>query len=88
EIKNLIDSWKNDLILPDEALAKARGPKEQTAAIVYLHYQRTLKAYNAVDFNDLILLPVKLFQEHADILEKWQNRIRYLLVDEYQDTNA
>ncbi len=88
EIKNLIDSWKNDLILPDEALANARGPKEQTAAIVYLHYQRTLKAYNAVDFNDLILLPVKLFQEHADILEKWQNRIRYLLVDEYQDTNA
>ncbi|SUD58247.1 ATP-dependent DNA helicase Rep [Ectopseudomonas oleovorans] len=88
EVKNLIDSWKNDLILPDEALAKARNPKEQTAAIVYLHYQRTLKAYNAVDFNDLILLPVKLFQEHADILEKWQNRIRYLLVDEYQDTNA
>ena len=41
-----------------------------------------------MDFNDLILLPVKLFQEHADILEKWQNRIRYLLVDEYQDTNA
>ena len=88
EIKNLIDSWKNDLILPDEALAKARGPKEQTAAVVYLHYQRTLKAYNAVDFNDLILLPVKLFQENRDILEKWQNRIRYLLVDEYQDTNA
>ena len=88
EIKNYIDSWKNDLILPDEALANARNPKEQTAAIVYLHYQRTLKAYNAVVFNDLILLPVKLFQEHADILEKWQNRIRYLLVDEYQDTNA
>jgi ATP-dependent DNA helicase Rep len=41
-----------------------------------------------VDFDDLILMPVKLFQEHADILEKWQNRIRYLLVDEYQDTNA
>ncbi|MBB1518388.1 DNA helicase Rep [Aquipseudomonas guryensis] len=88
EIKNYIDSWKNDLILPEEALANARGPKEQTAAIVYLHYQRTLKAYNAVDFNDLILLPVKLFQEHKDILEKWQNRIRYLLVDEYQDTNS
>ncbi|NMY50384.1 DNA helicase Rep [Pseudomonas sp. WS 5011] len=88
EIKNIIDSWKNDLILPEQALAGARNPKEQTAAIVYLHYQRTLRAYNAVDFNDLILLPVMLFQEHADILEKWQNRIRYLLVDEYQDTNA
>jgi ATP-dependent DNA helicase Rep len=88
EIKGYIGSWKNDLILPDQALSEARNPKEQTAAIVYLHYQRTLKAYNAVDFDDLILLPVKLFQEHADILEKWQNRIRYLLVDEYQDTNA
>ncbi|AYC34821.1 DNA helicase Rep [Pseudomonas cavernae] len=88
EIKNYIGSWKNDLILPEAALANARNPKEQTAAIVYLHYQRTLKAYNAVDFDDLILLPVKLFQDHPEILEKWQNRIRYLLVDEYQDTNA
>ncbi|PTQ68837.1 DNA helicase Rep [Pseudomonas sp. GV071] len=88
EIKGYIGSWKNDLILPPEALEAARNPKEQTAAIVYMHYQRTLKAYNAVDFDDLILLPVKLFQEHADILEKWQNKVRYLLVDEYQDTNA
>ncbi|WP_375740683.1 DNA helicase Rep [Pseudomonas boanensis] len=88
EIKGYIGNWKNDLILPEEALAKARNPKEQTAAIVYLHYQRTLKAYNAVDFDDLILLPVKLFQDNPDILEKWQNRVRYMLVDEYQDTNA
>ncbi|MEA5671876.1 DNA helicase Rep, partial [Pseudomonas sp. MH2] len=88
EIKNMIGSWKNDLILPAEALEKARNPREQTAAIVYTHYQRTLKAYNAVDFDDLILLPVKLFQEHTDVLERWQNRVRYLLVDEYQDTNA
>jgi len=88
EIKGYIGSWKNDLILPPEALENARNPKEQTAAIVYMHYQRTLKAYNAVDFDDLILLPVKLFQDHTDILEKWQNKVRYLLVDEYQDTNA
>lgn len=88
EIKNCIGNWKNDLVLPEEALAKARNPKEQTAAIVYLHYQRTLKAYNAVDFDDLILLPVKLFQDNPDILEKWQYRVRYMLVDEYQDTNA
>jgi ATP-dependent DNA helicase Rep len=88
EIKGYIGNWKNDLILPEEALAKARNPKEQTAAVVYLHYQRTLKAYNAVDFDDLILLPVKLFQDNPDILEKWQNRVRYMLVDEYQDTNA
>lgn len=88
EIKHMIGNWKNDLVLPAEALANARNPREQTAAIVYTAYQRTLKAYNALDFDDLILLPVKLFQEHADILEKWQNRVRYLLVDEYQDTNA
>ena len=88
EIKNHIGAWKNDLILPQEALDKARTPREQTAAIVYLHYQRTLKAYNAVDFDDLILQPVKLFQEHPEVLQKWRNKVRYMLVDEYQDTNA
>ncbi|MBP9956433.1 MAG: DNA helicase Rep [Pseudomonas sp.] len=88
EVKNLIGAWKNDLILPEQALEKARNPREQTAAIVYLHYQRTLKAYNAVDFDDLILQPVKLFQDHPEVLQKWRNRVRYMLVDEYQDTNA
>lgn len=88
EIKGMISNWKNDLILPEQALEKARNPREQTAAIVYIHYQRLLKAYNAVDFDDLILQPVKLFENHPDILEKWRNRIRYMLVDEYQDTNA
>lgn len=88
EIKNMIGAWKNDLVLPPEALEKARNPREQTAAIVYTHYQRTLKAFNAVDFDDLILQPVKVFQEHPEVLERWQNRVRYLLVDEYQDTNA
>ena len=88
EIKSYIGSWKNDLITPEQALAEARNPKEQTAAIVYTHYQRTLKAYNAVDFDDLIMQPVKLFQDHPEVLEKWRNRVRYMLVDEYQDTNA
>ncbi|WP_313026288.1 DNA helicase Rep [Pseudomonas lopnurensis] len=88
EIKGYIGNWKNDLILPEQALAEARNPKEQTAAIVYTHYQRTLKAYNAVDFDDLILQPVKLFQDHPEVLEKWRNKVRYMLVDEYQDTNA
>ena len=88
EVKNIISSWKNDLILPEEALEQARGGKEQTAAIVYSHYQRTLKAYNAVDFDDLIMQPVKLFQNHPEVLNKWRNRIRYMLVDEYQDTNT
>ncbi|TVP88732.1 MAG: DNA helicase Rep [Pseudomonadaceae bacterium] len=87
-IQRQISNWKNDLILPEEALANARSPQEQTAASVYTHYQRTLKAYNAVDFDDLILIPVILFRDHPDVLEKWQFRIRYMLVDEYQDTNA
>ncbi|MBA1332476.1 hypothetical protein QQ73_15735, partial [Candidatus Endoriftia persephone str. Guaymas] len=56
-------------------------------AIIYAEYQRHLKAYNAVDFDDLILLPVQLFRDHPEALEAWQNRIRHLLVDEYQDTN-
>lgn len=88
EIMQQISQWKNNLILPEEALAQIRTPKERTAAAVYFQYQRTLKAYNAVDFDDLILQPVKLFQQHPDVLEKWQHRVRYLLVDEYQDTNA
>lgn len=88
EIKHYIGSWKNDLITPEEALANARNPKEQTAAVVYTHYQRKLKAYNAVDFDDLIMQPVKLFQDHPEVLEKWRNKVRYMLVDEYQDTNA
>lgn len=87
-IQQQISAWKNDLVLPEEALAKAKSPLEQTAASVYMHYQRTLKAYNAVDFDDLILIPVMLFRNHPDVLEKWQFRIRYMLVDEYQDTNA
>jgi ATP-dependent DNA helicase Rep len=88
EIKGYIGNWKNDLVTPEEALENARNPKEQTAAIVYTHYQRTLKAYNAVDFDDLIMQPVKLFQNHPEVLEKWRNKVRYMLVDEYQDTNA
>lgn len=88
DVRHSISRWKNDLLSPEQTLAQARNPREQTAAGIYLHYQRTLHAYNAVDFDDLILLPVTLFQSQPDILHKWRNRIRYLLVDEYQDTNA
>ena len=57
-------------------------------AALYEAYQRALRAYNAVDFDDLILLPVSLLRDNAALRERWQNRIRYLLVDEYQDTNG
>lgn len=88
EVINKISYWKNNLILPDEAIQSARNPQEQLMAQVYLHYQRLLKAYNAVDFDDLILLPVKLFQQNTALLQRWRDKVRYLLVDEYQDTNA
>jgi ATP-dependent DNA helicase Rep len=81
-----IGQWKNAFITPEQAVTQT--PKEQQpAAFLYQEYNRSLKAYNAVDFDDLILLPVLLFQQHPAVLEKWQNKIRYLLVDEYQDTN-
>ncbi|MDO9105559.1 MAG: DNA helicase Rep [Methylovulum sp.] len=81
-----IGQWKNAFVTPEQALATANA-EQYPAATLYADYTRSLKAYNAVDFDDLILLPVLLFQQHAEILEKWQNKIRYLLVDEYQDTN-
>ena len=88
QLVSMISQWKNDLVLPAQALAAADNQDSMLAARVYETYQRSLNAYNAVDFDDLILLPVTLFQQHPEVLEKWQRRIRYLLVDEYQDTNA
>ncbi len=82
-----IGHWKNACLTPAEALSSVDEAGQLIAAHLYGEYTRSLKAYNAVDFDDLILLPVYLFQQQPDILEKWQNRIRYLLVDEYQDTN-
>ncbi|MCU7905470.1 MAG: DNA helicase Rep [Candidatus Thiodiazotropha sp. (ex Epidulcina cf. delphinae)] len=82
-----ISGWKNDLITPEQALAGAEDDLQTHQALLYAAYQRSLKAFNAVDFDDLILTPVTLFRENPDTLETWQNRIRYLLVDEYQDTN-
>lgn len=81
-----IGHWKNAFVTEQQALATATA-EELPAAGLFQEYTRHLKAYNAVDFDDLILLPVLLFQQSAETLEKWQNKIRYLLVDEYQDTN-
>jgi ATP-dependent DNA helicase Rep len=81
-----IGQWKNAFVTPEQALTTATR-EQHPAAGLYHEYTRSLKAYNAVDFDDLILLPVLLFQQHPAVLEKWQNKIRYLLVDEYQDTN-
>ncbi len=87
-LQSIISNWKNALVSPEAARQLASNEHEALAAHAYLSYEATLKAYQAVDFDDLIGLPVKLFSEHPEITEKWQNRLRYLLVDEYQDTNA
>ncbi len=83
-----ISAWKNDLVDPEQAIAVATTDIEVFQAALYGAYQRALRAYNAVDFDDLILLPVSLLRDDAELRERWQNRIRYLLVDEYQDTNG
>jgi len=83
-----ISSWKNAFINPDQAKAQADEELTVAAAKVYQIYQQTLKAYQAVDFDDLIKLPVELFEQHEEALNKWQRKLQYLLIDEYQDTNA
>ena len=88
QTQSIISNWKNALISPEAARQIASTEHEALAAHAYLSYEATLKAYQAVDFDDLIGLPVTLFQQHPEITDKWQNRLRYLLVDEYQDTNA
>lgn len=88
QVQLQISQWKNDLVLPHQAESFAQSDGEQKIAIIYKAYAQALKAYNAVDFDDLILIPVQLFQTHSDILSHWQKKIRYLLVDEYQDTNS
>lgn len=88
QIQQQISNWKNDGLMPEQALALAKNPADMLCAEAYKRYRRALKAYNALDFDDLILLPGVLFRHHPEILEKWQNRIHYLLVDEYQDTNS
>jgi len=82
-----ISNWKNAMLSPERAVMQAKTPEDLALANVYSVYNRYLKAYNALDFDDLILKPVELFNDHPEILSKWRQKIRYLLVDEYQDTN-
>lgn len=87
-MQHQISNWKSAQISPGEALSKANSEGEQAWALIYERYNRALQAYNSVDFDDLIRLPTELFCRHPEVLERWQSRIRYLLVDEYQDTNT
>lgn len=87
QVRWQISGWKNAMMTPEEALAAAEDKSTHQAASIYADYERSLHAYNAVDFDDLIWKPVKLFEQQPDLLEKWQSNIRYMLVDEYQDTD-
>jgi len=82
-----ISQWKNNLISPLEALNGASDEKTAATARLFLAYDKALLAYNAVDFDDLIRKPVMLLQTNTEVLTRWQNKVRYLLIDEYQDTN-
>ena len=87
-MKNHMSLWKNGLISPEQALQDAQDEVEAQAARVYRNYLSTLSSYQAVDFDDLIRLPVELFQRDEAARDRWQRKLRYLLIDEYQDTNT
>jgi len=87
ELQQQISNWKNQLKTPEDLLVQAKTAGEQRCAKLYLAYRQALQAYHAVDFDDLLLMPVELFDKSPEVLLKWQQKIRYLLVDEYQDTN-
>ncbi len=82
-----ISQWKNALVAPAAAAKSASNDDEATAASAYLRYDDTLRAYQAVDFDDLIRLPIALLSSDAAAAAKWRARCAYLLIDEYQDTN-
>jgi DNA helicase II / ATP-dependent DNA helicase PcrA len=86
-LHHAISTMKNELILPEQALAQATTPPEHRLAEIYAEYQKRLAEASAADFDDLLLLVVKLFREHPDVLERWRKRFRHVLVDEFQDTN-
>ncbi|MGL5990772.1 MAG: DNA helicase Rep [Plesiomonas sp.] len=88
QLVNQISSWKNDLILPERAKVIAQGEQGFLFAYCYEQYDKQLRACNVLDFDDLILLPTLLLRNNVEVRERWQQRVRYLLVDEYQDTNT
>jgi ATP-dependent DNA helicase Rep len=88
QLVSTISNWKNDMLTPAQAVESAEGEQQKLFADCFEMYQRQMVAYNALDFDDLILLPVLLLKKNSEVRERWQARIRYLLVDEYQDTNT
>ena len=87
-ISSAISSAKNEMLNPDQYSSTASSPTQKTAAQVYPIYETLLKENNALDFDDLILSTVKLLSTKSEVREKWQNQFKYIMIDEYQDTNT
>lgn len=87
-VQAMISDWKNRLIQPEEARRSADTTFESVAAQIYEEYQLLLEMQNSLDFDDMLMLVYRLFTEHPDVLERYRDHYRYLLIDEYQDTNA
>ncbi|MDQ2089284.1 ATP-dependent helicase [Marimonas arenosa] len=88
QLAGIIDHWKNRAWTPDKVPASEAGAYNHRSTELYAQYQVRLRELNAVDFGDLLLHVVEIFQKHQDVLEQYQRRFRYILVDEYQDTNV
>ncbi len=87
-LRGLVSKAKNEGLSPEQAMEAARSAREREAAQLYARYQERLQTFNAVDFDDLIRLPLMLLEEDPELAPAWRERIRYLLVDECQDTNG
>ncbi|MFN8609880.1 MAG: 3'-5' exonuclease [Vulcanimicrobiota bacterium] len=85
---SMVSGWKNQMVTVDEVRRRASNAFERHLAQIYELYQRKLKQNQALDFDDILLKTVEMLQNHADIRERYQERIRYVMVDEYQDVNA
>ena len=87
QVQNRISYYKSKLILPEEAIKQTRTVRDRTMAEIYPQYRLALKANNALDFDDLLLFPLELFDKYSTVLKRYQKQWKYILVDEYQDTN-
>ena len=87
-IRGLISSAKNAMVNPTEYARYVTSPHQEKAALVYPAYEEALRRSNAMDFDDLLLKPIALFEQHGDVLEKYQQKWQYVHIDEYQDTNG
>ena len=87
-VQSEISNAKNEMLTPEQYMAKANGEfRKEKIAEVYTNYQKKLKENNAIDFDDIINFTIKILTENPDILEHYSEKFKYVLVDEYQDTN-